>query len=375
MYDLRALGLAMMVVLPVGAAGQALDTARLHHRADSLLVLWRQANTLALAQQAVRDVRHQRATQVSRTTAAIRGENPVQAGDLMVIADYPDSIPLREAATRAWSILYSTYGHRASSLVQQPIHLTVVFSVGLHIPAANARRVPHSASVGELERTLLGLAGQPAIDRRLSNWLGNTVQPVFDTSATRSNVYVQLVTAGSIAARNCFQGSQASCVTALQLSEDSDFFLTAFDAAERRQAVARSSARSRIEPADLPAFTHCVDDRVDSACVVFLRALGWTQIPRPLGVEARNLLVSTALEVGGAGAFDRLTGDSAASVSERLSRTAGAPIDRVVQTWRSNVMAARPPRSGVPLGAALLTLGWAGLFATGAARSTRWRLS
>ncbi|HEX4561571.1 MAG TPA: hypothetical protein VH113_07035, partial [Gemmatimonadales bacterium] len=339
MCDLRALGLVLIVALPAGAvAGQAVDTARLHYRADSLLTLWRQANTLALAQHAVRDVRHQRAAQVSRTTAAIRGENPVQAGDLMVIADYPDSIPLREAATRAWSILSSTYGHRASSLVQQPIHLTVVFSARQHVLVASGRRVPHGASVDELERTLLGIAGQPAIDPRLSNWLGNTVQPVFDTGATRSNVYVQLVTAGSIAALNCFQGAPASCVTALQLSEDSDFVLTAFDAAGRRQAAARSSARSRLEPADLPAFTRCVDERVDSACVAFLRALGQAQIPRPLGVEARNLLVSTALEMGGAGAFDRLTGDSTASVSERVSLAAGASIDRVVDTWRSNVM-------------------------------------
>jgi hypothetical protein len=292
----------------------------------------------------------------------------------MVIADYPDSIPLQQAATRAWSILSSTYGSRASSLVQQPIRLTVVFG-RQHIPVANARRVPHNASVDELERTLLGMAGEPSIDRRLSTWLGNTVQPVFDTSASRSNVYVQLVTAGSSAARHCFEGARQACAGALQLDEDSDFFLTAFDAAERRQAVARSSARSRLEPADLPAFTRCVDDRADSACVVFLRTLGQAQIPRPLGVEARNLLVSTALEMGGVGAFDRLTADSTASVSERLSRSAGAPIDRVVAVWRSYVMAARPPRSGVPLGAALLTFGWAGLFATGAVRSTRWRLS
>ena len=238
-----------------------------------------------------------------------------------------------------------------------------------------ARRVPRNVTVDELERTLLGMAGQPRIDRRLSAWLGNTVQPVLDTQATRANVYVQLVTAGSIAARHCFEGGQSECSTALHLAEDSDFFLTAFDAAERRLLAAGTSARSRIEPANLPTFTRCVDDHVDSACVTFLRGLGQNQIPQPLGFEARNLLVSTALRMGGAGAFDRLTADSTASIVDRLALAAGAPTDRVVAAWRADVMAARPPRSGVPAREALFAIGWVGLFATGAIRSTRWRLT
>ena len=125
----RAVGLSLIAVLGASSvSGQALDTARLHQRADSLLTLWREANTLGEAQQAARDVRHQRATEVTRATAAIRGQNPVKAGDLMVIADYPDSIPLRDAAAKAWAILSSTYGSHASLLTRQPIRLAVMFS-------------------------------------------------------------------------------------------------------------------------------------------------------------------------------------------------------------------------------------------------------
>lgn len=356
-------------------SGQALDTTRLHHSADSLLALWRDANTFAQVQQTLREERRGQVGQQTRATAALRGENPVKAGDLMVIADYPDSIPLREAARRAWAILASTYAGHATLLVSQPIRLSVMFSDRSRITEVSARRVPRNVTAEELERTLLGMAGQPHLDSRFSSWLGNTVQPVFDTGVTRANVYVHLVTAGSIAARGCFEGRLPACVTALQLGEDSDFFLAAFDAAERREVVAGTSARGRIEPAELPVYTRCVDDRVDSACVAFLRALGRVQVPRPLTFEARNLLVSTALEMGGTGGYDRLTADSTASVIDRLSYAAGTPIDRVVATWRSNVLAARPPRSDVPVRDALLALGWVGLLACGAVRSTRWRLT
>jgi len=375
MCERWVLGL-MLATLPLASASaQVLDTARLHRKADSLLVLWREAYGLSQVQAAAREARDHRATQIARATAAIRGQNPVQSGGLMVIADYPDSIPLREASARAWNILSRTYGSHAASLVQQPIRLAVVFSERQRVAMPDARRVPHRVTVDELERTLMGMTGQPAIDRRFSRWLGNTVQPVFDTGAARTNVYTQMVTAGSVAARHCFEGALSDCATALGLDEDSDFFLSAYDAAERRVLVASTSARSRIEPAEVPAFDRCVDQRVDSACVVFLRGLDRNQIPKPLSFEARNLLVSTATEIGGAEAYTRLNADSSASVRDRLSRAAGVPIDRVVATWRSEVLAARPPRNRVPTRDALFALGWVALFTTGAVRSTRWRLT
>lgn len=373
----RPAALVLLIALCASgaASGQVPDTNRLHHRADSLLALWRQANTLGEAQQAARDARHQRAAQVTRATATIRGENPVNSGGLMVIADYPDSIPLREATRRAWAILSNTYGSRAIPLVERPIHLAVMFSKRQRIAAPNARHVPRNVSVDELERTLLGMTGVPSIDRHLSGWLGNVVEPVFDTAASRSNVYVQLVTAGSISARRCFEGNVTGCAMALQIPEDTEFFLTAFDADERRHAVAAARSRAMVDPAVLPTYTHCVDDRVDSACVTFLRALGQAQIPRPLGFEARNLLVSTALAMGGSGAFERLTADSTAAVADRLARAANAPVERVVATWRSDVIAARPAPIRVSMREALLAIGWVGLFAVGAIRSTRWRLA
>lgn len=371
----RLLGVLVVLSLPLArrAAGQALDTASLHHRADSLLALWRQANTLGEVQQAVREVRRQRSSQVTRATAALRGEHPVQAGNLMVVADFPDSIPLRAAADRAWHILSTTYGGAAAPLVAQPIHISVIFSERQVV--TNGRRVPHKVTVDELARTLIGMAGQSKVDARLARWLGNTVHPVLDTVMERGAVYVQLVTAGSAAATACFNGALAGCAAALQLSEDSLFYLTVYDARQRRGSVAGARSREFLDPTDRATYIRCVDDRVDSACVDFLRGLPPQQIPQPLTFQARNLLVSTAEAMGGPGAYDRLVADTTAPIVTRLERAANAPVDRIVGAWRAQIVAARPLATQVPMGDAAVALGWVGLIAFGAVRSTRWRLS
>ena len=68
-------------------------------------------------------------------------------------------------------------------------------------------------------------------------------------------------------------------------------------------------------------------------------------------------------------------GDSTAPVSTRLERAANAPLEKIVGTWRTIFMAARPVATGVAAGDAAIAVGWVGLIAVGAMRSTRWRLS
>jgi hypothetical protein len=243
------------------------------------------------------------------------------------------------------------------------------------VVALSGRHVPRNVTAEDLEHTLIGMAGQPRVDWRFGSWLGGTVHPVLDTAAEASAVYVQLVTAGSVAATRCFSGTRTACVAALQLPEDSEFYLAVFTPAERRAAVAGARSRDMITPTALVTYSRCVDDRVDSACVAFLGSIGTGQVPQPLSSQARNLLVSTAFSLGGAGAYDRLMADSTAPVITRLERAANAPIDRVVDEWRTRVLGARPAAGGVPARGVFLALGWVGLIAAGAIRSTRWRLS
>ena len=373
----RVLALVLGCSVPaVGAVrAQVLDTVHLHHKADSLLALWREANALGVVQQAVRAVRHQKATQVTRATAVTHGERPVRAGALMVIADYPDSIPLQGAANHAWDVLSTTYGSQAAVLAAQPIRLAVVFGDREGVASPPSRRVPRKVTEDELERMLLGMTGQPKVDSRFSRWLGNSVHPVLDTLADRAGAYDQLVTAGSTAATSCFKGGIEGCVDVLQIPEDSLFYLTVYDAAQRRGTVAASRSPDMVEPAEHARYSRCVDDHVDSACIEFLRGIPLGQIPQPVNFEVRNLLVSTALSLGGPGAYDRLMADSTAPVSTRLEQAANAPLEKIVGTWRTNVMAARPVATGVAAGDAAIAVGWVGLIAFGAMRSTRWRLS
>lgn len=370
---MRSAAILLLGLAGRGLVAQNLDTAQLRHRADSLLRLWREANTFARVQVSLDDARRQGTARATRATAAIRSERPVQRGGLMVIASEPDSIPLQETVPRTWAALRATYGSRADSLASQPVHIIVINSEREPVVEARARRVPAHIAPDLLERTLLGLIGSPRADGRLSRWLGGAVHVLLDTARARSETYMQLVT-GGVAARACFRGDLNRCADALELPEDSTFYLTTFNAAERREAVARARQPDVLEQVPRAQYTQCVNHADDSACVHFLQALGRDQVPRPLDGNARDALVFTALAMGGDSAYDRLVQDTTAPVVKRLEHAARAPVAAIVSRWRHDVLAARPSSPSVPLRETVFALGWVGLLTAGAVRSSRWRL-
>jgi len=355
------------------AGAQSAGTRALTRRADSLLALWRDASTLAEVQLDLQAARQHTAGEVTRSTASVLARRPVQTGHLMVIATEPDSIPLRAAVASVWTALERTYGRLADSLTARPLRLSVVSSDRRPVTNPDDRRVAAGLSVDELVRTLLGMVGQPLTDARFSRWLGGRVQVMLDTGLVRSAAYLELA-AGSRAGRACFAGVPAQCAAALELDEDSTFFLTAYDANDRRQAVMAARRPDMVEPAEQALYRQCVDRYVDSACAAFLGSLGREWVPRPLTEDARDLLVATALDLGGPEAYGRLMADSTAPVSARLARAAGVPAAVVVARWRAGILAARPAGHGIPWSGTLATLGWVALLATAAVRSTRWRL-
>lgn len=368
-------GLALVVALGLAAGrapAQALDTAQLRHRADSLLRLYREALTFARVQTALGQARQVGAASATRRVAAVRGEQPVQAGALMVIANQPDSIPLQEVVPRTWGVLHRTYGSRADSLAAQPIRLIVYHSVRDQITDIRGRRVPAGIAPELLERTILGVLGGPRPDSRLARWLGGAVHVPLDSMRARSETYLQLVTGGA-AARGCFRGDISRCEDALELHEDSDFYLSVFNAAERQEAVARARDPDMLDQVTKPQYTRCLDG-ADSACIAFLRAMTVGQVPRPLDGNGRDALMFTVLAMGGDSAYDRLVRDTTRSIISRLEAAANAPIGAVVSRWRGEVLSARPPSPSVPFQDAAFSIGWVGLLVAGAVRSTRWRL-
>ncbi|HEY6807374.1 MAG TPA: hypothetical protein VI160_01200 [Gemmatimonadales bacterium] len=369
-----AVAVAALLAGAPQARGQALDTDGWHHRADSLLALWRQARTFAAVGQALRADRTRGTAAVTRATAERRGQHPVQAGGLMVLSDEPDSIPLRSAVPRAWALLARTYGAAAGPLTAQPVRIHVAHLGRATPPMAESRPVSSTVSADGLARMLLAIVGAPRVDHALQHWLGGGVRPVIDTAAMHGAAYVSLVTAPSVAARGCLQGVPADCRTALELPPDTLFYLTAYDAGERRLAVSHARQSAMLDPPEQLTYAHCVRDGEDGACRDFLRLLGTDQVPRPLPDDARQLLVSAALALGGPGAYDRLVADTLASIPDRIAAAAGAPLDAVITRWRSDVLRARPAPPSVPLADGLLALAWIGVLAGGALTSTRWRL-
>ncbi len=369
-----ALAVCGLLLGPIGAQGQALDTAGWHHRADSLLMLWREARTFAGVSQALRADRTVHAATVTRATADRRGTHPVQAGGLMVVSDEPDSIPLRDAVPGAWALLERTYGQAAGPLTVQPVRIHVVHAGRATPPMAQSRPVISTVSADGLLRMLLTNVGVPRVDYALAHWLGGGVRPLVDTAAAHGAAYVHLVTASSVAALGCLRGTIPACRTALELPPDSLFYLSAYDADERRLAVLRARQNWMLDAPDQLIYARCVRDGADSACRDFLHRMGAGQVPRPLPDDARQLLVSTALELGGLHAYDRLVADSTSPLPDRLAAAEAAPLDSVIARWRAELLGARPAPPSVPIADGLLALAWIGVLTAGACTSTRWRL-
>jgi hypothetical protein len=357
------------------ASGQAPTVSALQHRADSLLALWREANSLARIQQESHAVKSTAVSATTRATAAARGMRPVQVQGLMILSDAPEAIPLQAAAARTWAALDRTYGKSAPALTTQPLRIHVIRHDRASPSMANARAVADDVSTDVLTRTLLALVGPPRLDAGLAAWLGGDVRPLLDTAATSRANYIDLVLAPSRAARRCFAGDLAGCGAALELADDTTFFLTVYDAADRRAAVADARSPDILDPLDRAIFDRCTVNQIDSACVDFLRNMGRSQIPRPLPDQTREFLVSTVLDLGGPAAYDRLVAEPAASIPSRLRVAAALPLDSLLATWRARIIAARPPAPSVPLADGLLALLWIGVLATCALRSSRWRVA
>lgn len=93
----------------------------------------------------------------------------------------------------------------------------------------------------------------------------------------------------------------------------------------------------------------------------------------PISVQGRQLLLQLALEVGGRGAFERLTEDSVSVLEARLARAAGLPIDSLAVYWASAIRASSPRGPTSPTGPLVLAIAWsAGVLAL-ALRGSRCR--
>lgn len=85
---------------------------------------------------------------------------------------------------------------------------------------------------------------------------------------------------------------------------------------------------------------------------------------------ARADFLLTGLELGGAGAWERLGGDG--TIEEHLARASGTPADSLLIRWRDGLLALRPERSPLDVPTAAVLLGWSALVLAAGLGIARW---
>src|SRR5437773_1820033 len=358
--------ITMVLALVAGRlAGQSVE--RLQARADSLLREWRRANALA-----------DMVDSLNRTRAA-GGTDTISVGALRIVT-HPSPARLREAAARAWPVIDSLYGSEAQQLEQRPFFIAP-YDPDTTSPKPTLRgaiQVPWDKDVASLATMLLTTVPIGRPDAALQNWLGGPVVPIVHPVQARAAVYVQLVTAPSQVARNCFLGVMNDCRNALTLAQSRDTLEQWYpSAAEQRALVFKSFAEFLTfsdHGAHKPALQSCRAGS-DSACSELLRSLPPGALPRPLTYDARAALVQIALRLGGREAYHRVVATPGKPIADRLAGAAGVSVDSRVSLWRSEILAARPAPVTVPPWGPWAALGWTAVFAVCALRSSRWRVS
>ena len=122
----------------------------------------------------------------------------------------------------------------------------------------------------------------------------------------------------------------------------------------------------------LPEVRDCVEQGDVAACDAALRTVPAEFIHPPLSSRARGLLVDLALELGGAGAYERLVA-SRGPLAGRLATAAHVPVDSLVRAWRARAFAHQPERITLRRAGAWAAMAWAVAFALLGLRSTQWR--
>jgi len=356
--------LALTVAAVAKLSAQDSTLVRWRHSADSLAREWRQANAIA---DLVDSLERERATS---------GKDTIAVGALRIVAN-PTPLPLGEAAARAWPVIDSLYGSEAQRLTRRPyiVHAydpdTAVPRPVLHV----GMEVPWNTSVSSLTLLLLSNAPMPDPDPALREWLNGPLRPSLRATQDRGATYVQLVTAPSQAARDCFLGALSRCRDALEVNASTDVITAWYpSAAERRALVVGDFADYFNHGANAAAFRSCAEGS-DSTCATLLRTLHSSVLPRPLGYDARATLAHLALRLGGREAYHRLLADTAAAVGARLAFAAGLSEDTLVARWRAEIIAARPASVAIPSWGFVIALGWIVVFAGCGLRSSRWRVA
>ncbi len=359
LHSLPAAIAAVLLLLGVPLDAQI---PALQRKADSLLAEWQQAKAFADLQDSL------------RAAGERGGRDTIRAGALVYLVNQ-SPLPLAQAAAIAWPQIERFYGPAAQSFAQRPYLIQAVDpDTNETVPPGRAIKILWNTEVQSLARALVAMADLSEMDAGLREWLGGPVVARFDSGAARAVVYVQLVTAPSVAVQRCYAGDRAACADALALSDMTDAATRWYGPEERRALIATQYGSFLRWKGHAQAVSACEGGN-DSTCLDLLRSLPPGALIQPLDYQSRITLLETAVRLGGPGTFQRLFAAPAGPMGQRLAAAAQVSADSIIGRWRSDVLAARPVPVPLPPWGSWVALGWIIVFATCGARSSRWRVN
>lgn len=325
--------------------------AELEQRIDSLLPLVK-----AAAQELARARAEEKAAR-----ERLHPLDSARIGPFLVVAHRSQVEEARRVIAEAWAYWAPVAGDAAALLAGDVVAYRRTGEPRLRVaapPGGRAWRVEVWGWPGEraglTARDRVGEALASRLPERVRAWAGAGL-----SGGAPERAYRQLLTAPSTRARECFLGDDAACLPALGLTEGPEAPLGWYTPDELRAAVRSMPAGFSGGPARAQR-SACLSGADRGACArVADGRARWALIP--VGAAARRALLMDALRAGGPGAYTRLVEAGDVPVREALTLTAGRPVESVVPSWRSGLLAQRPQRSGGARGPAA-ALAWTVLF-------------
>jgi hypothetical protein len=209
-----------------------------------------------------------------------------------------------------------------------------------------------------------------ASDAAFLAWAGNGIPHDTMRASNWANQRVMLVSSSSAVASRCYRGDVRACRTALMLSPSSNPILDWHDSTTRRSLVRRHVALARRM--DASAAEQCLAGS-DAACITVLQLLPRVTFHEPAAGALRAGLLRHALASGGAGALERLLLSNDKDRAARLEAAAAMPMDSLISSWLARVRTTRGTSEDLTIGITMLSLAWATGIGALSLRSSRWR--
>jgi hypothetical protein len=293
--------------------------------------------------------------------AAASATDTAVAGGLRVTTSAPLRPLAQAAADQAWALLVRRFGASVTSGATIPV---IQFGDATSSPLAGA-------DTSEVARGFERLASD-AIWRDqgalFAEWLRGNVPGVEFPASDRAVIAEELLRTPARSNPACYRGDTAACAVSLGLRAGPDT-LTEWYLPESWPRLA-TMVGGQLSGSETMAQQQCEASGDLAACRTILTP---AHVLPPVSVGGRRFLLQEALDVGGDGAFERLTAAGNIPLADRLADAAGMPLDSLLARWSASIRAATPRGPARPAWELLLAAAWSAVLLAVVLGGPRWR--